>query len=90
MKNYSKPLWLEELKSLQYPDYSSYENVDTAYSDFIEKTTTTINEIAPFKQLCVKASTNEWADGEVLEVTNRRNKLFQKFKRTGLYNDNVN
>ena len=53
MKNYSKPLWLEKLKSLQYPDYSRYENVDTAYSDFIENTTTAINEIASFKQLCV-------------------------------------
>ena len=76
------------MKSLQYPDYSSYENVDTAYSDFIEKTTTTINEIAPCKQLCVKAS--EWVDDEVIEGVNRRNKLFQKFKRSGLYDDNVN
>ena len=68
MKNYSKHLGLEKLKSLQYPDYSSYENVGTAYSDFIEKTTTIINEIAPFKQLCVKASTSERLDDEVLRV----------------------
>ena len=27
---------------------------------------------------------------EVLEGINRRNKLFQKFKRSGLYDDNVN
>ena len=53
MDNYSKLLWLEKLKSLQYPDSSNYENVDTAYSDFMEKTTTAINEIAPFKQLRV-------------------------------------
>ena len=61
-----------------------------AYSDFIEKTTTAINEIAPFKQLCVKASASEWVDDEVLEGINRRNKLFQKFKRSGFYDDNVN
>ena len=47
MKNYSKSLLLEKLKSLQYPDYSSYGNVDTASLDFIEKTTTAINEIVP-------------------------------------------
>ena len=58
MKKYPKLLWLEKLKSLQYPDYSSCENVDTAYSDFIEKTTTAMTEIAPFKPLCVKASTS--------------------------------
>ena len=57
---------------------------------FIEKTTTTTNEIAPFKQLYVKANTSEWVDDEVLEGINRRNKRFQKFKRPGLYDDNVN
>ena len=44
MKNYSKPFWLEKLKSLQYPDYSSYAIVDTAYSDYIEKTITSIGD----------------------------------------------
>ena len=90
MKNYSKPLWLDKLKSLQYPDYSNYDDVDTAYADFIEKTSTAISEIAPFKKLCVKASTSEWVDEEVLEGINKRNKLFQKFKRSGLYEDNAN
>ena len=90
MKNYSKPLWLEKLKSVQYPDYSCYDDVDIAYTDFIDRTTKAINEIAPFKQLCVKASTSEWVDEEVLQAINIRNKLFQKFKKSKLYDDNQN
>ena len=43
MKNYSKPLWLEKLKSVQYPDYSCYDDVDMAYTDFIDSTTKAIN-----------------------------------------------
>ena len=90
MKRYSKPLWLQKLRSLQYPDYSSYDDVDAAYSDFIEKTITAIDEVAPFKQICVKGSTSEWMDEEILQGINRRNKCFQKFKKSGLHEDNLN
>ena len=90
MKNYSKPLWLEKLKTVQYPNYSGYNDVDIAYTDFIDRTTKAINEIAPFKQLCVKGSTSEWVDEEVLQAINSRNKLFQKFKKSKLYDDNQN
>ena len=78
MKNYSKHLCSEKLKSLQYPDYSSYENVDTDYSDFIEKTTTAINEMSPFKQLCVKASASEWVD-EVIHPSYLNDKILRGF-----------
>ena len=40
--------------------------------------------------MCVKASNSEWVDDAVLEGINGRNKLFQKFKRSGVYADNVN
>ena len=66
-KNYSKTRLLEKLVTLQFPDYSMYNNVDTAYSDFIDKLTTVINEIAPFKNMCVKNNTSEWIDDEVFE-----------------------
>ena len=89
MKNYSKDLWVEKLQSLQYPDYSNYDDVDIAYEDFIEKTTKAINEIAPFKKICVKGSTSEWMDEVVLEGINKRNKLFRKFKVSGLNDDNA-
>ena len=89
LKNYSKNIWLENLRSVKYPDYSNYDDVDAAYSDFIDKTTIAINKVAPFKQICVKGDTSEWMDEEVLEGINKRNRLFKKFKASGLYDDNV-
>ena len=89
MRNYSKALWIEKLRSLEYPDYSGFDDVDIAYSDFIDKTSLAINDIAPFKSVCVKGSTSEWVDDEFLEGINTRNKLFQKFKQSKSYDDNT-
>ena len=89
MKNYSQVLWQEKLKSVQYPDYSKYSDIDLAYSNFIEKTEKAINEIAPFKKLCVKGDTSEWVDDEVLKAINARNKFFKTFKLSRSYNDDL-
>ena len=44
----------EKLNVLVFPDYSKYHNVDVAYSDFTDKLTKVINEIASFKNMCKK------------------------------------
>ena len=94
LKRYSKELLLEKLESIQFPDYSSYNNVDRTYSDFIDKTTIVINEVAPFKQVCIKNSACECVDEDVLwrYKSSRqlaRDKLFSKFKKTRQHNDNL-
>ena len=89
MKNYSKTVLLQKLENIQFPNYSNYNNIDTAYSDFIEKTTSVINEIAPTKEICIKNSTSEWIDEEILEGIKTRDKLFAKFKKTRLHNDHL-
>ena len=63
------------MESIQLPDFSSYNNVDSAYSDFIDKTTTVINEVAPFKQVGVKI------DEDVLKRQGKYNDNL-KYKRT--------
>ena len=89
LRNYSKNLLLEKLETLQFPDYSNYNNIDTAYTDFIDKTIAVINEIAPFKQVCIKNNTSEWIDEEVLAGIRSRDKLYVKFKKSRLHNDNL-
>ena len=46
-----------------------------------------INQIAPFKEVCVKNWTEEWFDGEVAESIKARDKLFKKFKKSKLLID---
>ena len=44
---------------------------------------TVVDSIAPFSR--VKANTQKWFDGEVLENINTRDKLFKKFKKSRLH-----
>ena len=37
MKNYSDEIFVEKLRSIKFPDYSSYTNVNYAYQDFVTK-----------------------------------------------------
>ena len=46
--------------------------------------TSVIYKLASFKTKRVKGNSQEWVDGEVLESTALRDKLFQKFKRSKL------
>ena len=64
--------------------------MDTAYSDFTKKLKAVIDEIAPFKNMCVKNSTSEWVDDEIFEAIRNRDKLFKKFKNSRLHADGVN
>ena len=46
-----------------------------------------VDSIAPFNTKRVKANSQKWFDGEVLENINTRDKLLKKFKKSGLYID---
>ena len=61
-----------------------------AYEDFISKTTSVIDKLAPEKKVRIKGSNQEWFDNEIHEAIRNRDKLFSTFKRTRLHNDNLN
>ena len=52
---------------MKFPNYELYTDVNVAYSDFIDKLMSVINQIAPLKEVRVKSRTEEWFDGEVAE-----------------------
>ena len=39
---------------INFPDYEYFNDVDIAYSDFIQCITSVINKIAPFKEIRIK------------------------------------
>ena len=51
LKNYSQSLYLEKLNEINFPDYSKFKDVNDAYSDFIGKVTSVIDQIAPMKEI---------------------------------------
>ena len=87
LKNYTIDAFHLLLSNATFPNYELFPDVNAAYSDFINKLMSIINQIAPFKEVRVKNRTEEWFDGEVAESIKARDKLFNKFKKSKLLID---
>ena len=88
MKKYTKLLFQEKLEDINFPNYENFQDANLAYSDFINKVTSIINDITPIKKKKVKNNSQDWFDGEVAEKIAIRDKLFKKFKKSKLHVDN--
>ena len=78
------------MKKVTFPNYENFININEAYSNFIQKLTSVIDEIAPCKTKRVKSNSKEWFDSVVSEVINNRDKLFKKLKKSRLPLDQEN
>ena len=87
MKNYSKEVLVQKLGEISFPDYNTFECVNTAYQDFISKIMDVIDIIAPLKEIRIKGNSKSWFDSEILERINIREKLRKKYKKSGLQID---
>ena len=70
-----------------FPNYNNFENINDAYSNFVQKVMGVIDLVAPVKSRRIKQNSQEWFDGEVAEKINVRDKLFKKFKKPKLHID---
>ena len=85
LKNYSQTLFLDKLKKANFTDYSTFKDINDAYSDFTGKVTSVIDEIAPTKEI---NNSQDWFDAEINEEIKRRDKLLARFKKSRLQSDN--
>ena len=70
-----------------FPNYNNFENINDAYSNFVQKVMGVIDLVAPVKSRRIKQNSQELFDGEVAEKINVRDKLFKKFKKSKLHID---
>ena len=49
MKKYTQNLFMEKLRAINFLNYENFQDVNSAYSDFINKLTDVIDNIAPIK-----------------------------------------
>ena len=75
---------------MKFPYYENSVSINETYSNFIQKLTSVIDEIAPCKTKRVKGNSKEWFDSVVSEGINNRDKLFKKFKKSRLPLDQEN
>ena len=89
LKNYSMENFEQESKNIVLPNYEKFSDVNSAYSDLVNKITQVLNNRAPYKTIRVKNQSNEWFDGELAEQISNRDKLFKKFKKRKLQIDKL-
>ena len=89
-EKYSTKKFLKILREIIFPNYLTYTCVNDAYSDFIYRFVGAINFIAPSKKIRVKANSKPWFDNQIVSAIQRRDKLYKKFKHSGLETDKDN
>ena len=62
IKNYSGKNFLEQWRSIRFPDYSNYNCVNNAYQDFVAQFLSVIDFVTPVRTLRVKSNTKLWFD----------------------------
>ena len=82
--------FLFDLIEIVFPNYLTYTCLNDAYSDFIYRFVGAINSIAPSKKIRVKANSEPWFDNQIVSAIQRRDKLYKKFKNSGLETDKNN
>ena len=65
LKKYTPELLIRELKKINFPNYSIFSNVNTAYLGIVENMLNVVDETALFKDLRIKNNTQDWFDDEI-------------------------
>ena len=89
LTNYSMESFERELKNIVFPDYEKFSDINSIYSDLVNKITQVINNLASYKTIRVKNQSNKWFDGELAEQISDRDKLFKKFEKSKLHIDKL-
>ena len=65
--NYSPEIYEEVLRKLSFPNYELFDNINTAYENFIQKVIAVIDNLAPSKNKSIKGTSKNCFDAEIME-----------------------
>ena len=74
LKKYSADIYENSLGRLDFPNYHNFENINDAYSNFIQEVMGVVNLVAPIKSKRIKQNLQEWFFDE-MSVMNYLKKL---------------
>ena len=60
---------------INFLDYEYFNDVDITYSDCIQRITSVIKKIKPFKEVRIKNYFHDWFDDQILDKIILRDKL---------------
>ena len=87
LKKYSAEFFTNALKTVQFPNYNIFSNINFAYSNLLNKISNIIDNFAPIKKIRIKNNTQDWFYNETAEAIAIREKYFKKFKKSNLQMD---
>ena len=86
MKRYSAENFFEIPRQIVFLNYLTY----TCVNYFIYRFVGAIHFIAPAKRIRVKANSKPWFGNQIMSAIQRRDKLYKKFRHSGLEADKDN
>ena len=78
-KNYTIDGYKKALVEINFPVYKNFDNVNDAYSNFIQKLTEVVDKVMPVKNKRITKNSEEWFDSEISEKLIISDKLFKKY-----------
>ena len=80
MKDYDPVVYVNMLKDCNWNGVLNDNNVKHAWKKFKDTLNQIIDSLAPVKSVRVRARTEPWMTGEIIEMIKKRDILFRKFK----------
>ena len=90
MKNYSDEIFVEKLRSINFPDYSNHTCVSDGHQDVVTLFLSAVDSVSPVRALILKSSTKPWSDIDTLHAIRNRDKHYKKFKQSDKETDKDN
>ena len=81
LKNYTKEKFLELIRKIDFPDYTTYTCLNNASHDFTFKLSEVIDLLCPSKKLRLKAGSKTWTDSKIISAIRKRYNLFKKIQK---------
>ena len=82
-KEYNRELFIEKLNENDWSKLFLCRNVDKAWDIFKEIFITTLNKVAPLKEVKIKKHTEPWVNSEILETISERDHYLLSYKKNG-------
>ena len=74
LKKYRAEIFTNALKTVQFPNYDIFSNVNITYSDLLNKIADPSDKVAPIKEIIIKNKKQDWSDFEIAEAIKIREK----------------
>ena len=70
-----------------WDDFYQTQNVDEAWSQLIDCTTSELDQMCPLKEIRIKRKKDPWITNDLIELINDKNYLLKRAKRTDIPED---